>query len=239
MPKSNLQANPNDLDRLRAEYTNRVHRYSEDDRYSLFNPSRLYYIQQRNRGILRFFRKQGIRSFRGKKILELGCGSGTVLLDFLSYGAFANHLHGCDLIFDHLVQARNRLTHLPLSCADGRALPYLESTFDLVLQFTVFSSILEIEISKRIANEMIRVLKPEGMILWYDFWLNPTNPQTKGIRPKEVHDLFPNCEFDIQKITLAPPIARRTVPISWLLSTFLEKLTIFNTHYLVAICPKV
>ena len=238
MPKNNLQPNPDDLDRLRSEYANRARRNPEDDRYSLFNPSRLYYVQQRNRWILRLLRKQGICSLAQIKILEIGSGNGTVLLDFLSYGALSKNLHGCDLISDHLVQACRRMAHLPLSCADGQALPYPASTFDLVLQFTVFSSILDIEISNRISNEMIRVLKTDGTILWYDFWLNPTNPQTKGIRPKEIHDLFPNCDFDILKITLAPPIARRLVPISWLFSAFLEKLMIFNTHYLIAIQPK-
>jgi len=84
---------------------------------------------------------------------------------------------------------------------------------------------------------MLRVLKPNGIILWYDFWLNPTNPQTRGIRPKEIRELFPNCNFEFHKITLAPPIARRIVPLSWGLALFLEGLKIFNSHYLVVIRP--
>ena len=73
---------------------------------------------------------------------------------------------------------------------------------------------------------------------WYDFWLNPTNPQTRGIRPAEIRRLFPNCRYEFHKITLAPPIARRVVPISWMLALFLESLKIFNSHYLVAIRPQ-
>ena len=84
---------------------------------------------------------------------------------------------------------------------------------------------------------MMRVVKAGGLILSYDFWLNPTNPQTRGIRPSEIRRLFPGCRFEFQRITLAPPIARRSVPISWLLSAFLEKLSLFNSHYLVAIQP--
>jgi hypothetical protein len=49
--------------------------------------------------------------------------------------------------------------------------------------------------------------------------------------------LFPNCTYEFHKITLAPPLARRIVPISWILALLLEKLKIFNTHYLVAIRP--
>jgi hypothetical protein len=73
------------------------------------------------------------------------------------------------------------------------------------------------------------------LILWYDFWLNPTNKQTRGIRPPEIRRLFPGCGFEFHRITLAPPLARRIVPISWLLAALLEKLKLLNTHYLVAI----
>jgi len=55
---------------------------------------------------------------------------------------------------------------------------------------TAISSILDPEIRRNICADMQRVLrspdpasgKPGGMILWYDFWLNPTNPQTRGVR---------------------------------------------------------
>jgi hypothetical protein len=75
------------------------------------------------------------------------------------------------------------------------------------------------------------------MILWYDFWLNPTNPQTEGIRPSEIRTLFPGCDFEFRRITLAPPLARRLVPVSWVVAFLLEKLRVFNSHYLVAIRP--
>jgi hypothetical protein len=64
------------------------------------------------------------------------------------------------------------------------------------------------------------------MILWYDFWLNPSNLQTKGFRPAEIKRLFPTCRFEFQRLTLAPPLARRLVPFSWLLAALLEKLLV-------------
>ena len=84
---------------------------------------------------------------------------------------------------------------------------------------------------------MLRALRPGGLILSYDFWLNPTNKQTRGLRPKEIRRLFPNCACEFHKITLAPPIARRLAPLSWGLCYLLESLKIFNTHYLAAIRP--
>jgi hypothetical protein len=108
---------------------------------------------------------------------------------------------------------------------------------DLALQFTAFSSLLDQNIKTRMAQKMLRVLKPQGMILWYDFWLNPTNRATRGIGKGEIRRLFPHCTFAFQRITLAPPIARAVIKVSWGFCALLEKMQILNTHYLVAIRP--
>jgi len=54
-----------------------------------------------------------------------------------------------------------------------------------------------------------------------------------GIRPLLTthYSLFPNCHYEFHRITLAPPIARRIVSLSWILAYGLERLTIFNSHY--------
>jgi len=168
-----------------------------------------------------------------------------VLTEYLGFGASPENLFGVDLLFDRLLHAHHRLPGSGFSNADGQSLPYASNTFDLVLQYTAISSILDPGIRRNICADMLRVLrnpdpasgKPGGMILWYDFWLNPVNPQTRGIRPAEIKRLFPNCSYEFHRITLAPPIARRIVPLSWMLALFLENLKIFNTHYLVAIRP--
>ena len=226
-----------DVTRLRTEYANRRRRLAGSDLYSPFNRANLFALQQRQRNTLALLRSHGFYPLQGRHIFELGCGSGGVLLESLTSGATPFQLHGTDLLLDRVAEAHTRLPCLPLTCADGQYLPYPSNSFDLVLQYTAFSSILNDGVKSNLAREILRVLRPKGMILWYDFWLNPTNPQTVGVRPKEIRALFPSCTFDFLRITLAPPIARRLVPISWLLSAFLEKLTIFNTHYLVAIRP--
>ena len=63
--------------------------------------------------------------------------------------------------------------------------------FDVVLQSTVFTSILDRSLQHAIAVEMLRVLKPDGFILWYDFrWNNPRNPDVRGIQAQEISELF-------------------------------------------------
>lgn len=227
-----------DLDRLRTEYARREDRLAGQNVNSLLNPGQLYLIQQRQRELLSLFRREGFESLSDKRILEVGCGSGGVLRELLWIGAKPTLLNGVELLDWRLAEAKTATPNLPLVNADGRYLPYADHSFDLVLQFTVFSSILDEEVKQAIAAEMRRVVRPNGLIVWYDFWLNPKNKQTRGILPAEIRKLFSDCRCDLRRITLAPPIARRLAPLSWLGCHLLESSRIFNTHYLAAIRPR-
>jgi len=222
---------------MRREYSARERRLADSDIYSHFNTANLFILQQRQREVLALLRRQGFAHLAELLILELGCGRGGVLLEYLTFGAYSPMLNGTDLLSDRALEAHKVLPHLPLTCSDGQNLPYKGETFDLLLQYTVFTSILDDHIKSNLAAEMLRITKPEGIILWYDYWLNPTNPHAHGIRPAEIRRLFPGCRFVFRRITLAPPIARLLVPLSWVVSVLLEKMRIFNTHYLVAIRP--
>jgi ubiquinone/menaquinone biosynthesis C-methylase UbiE len=226
-----------DILRLRREYSRRKERFAGRDVYSWFNQAALFAIHRRQQVVLQALRKYGFSDLVGLRLLEIGCGGGGVLTEFLGFGASPSNLFGVDLLHDRLDVAHKRLPGSHLMNADGQYLPFPPRSFDLVMQYTALSSILDPEIRLRIGCEMMRVLKNKGLVLWYDFWLNPTNPQTHGIRPEEIHRLFPNCTCEFHKITLAPPIARRIVPFSWMLAFLLEKLSIFNSHYFVIIKP--
>lgn len=227
-----------DLNRLRKEYADRVNRPKGQSLYSYFNTAHLYSMQQRERDVLQMLKKNGLSNLSEKAILEMGCGSGGVLIDLLRLGANPNCLVGIDLLFNRLRVAKNRLARSILANSDGQSLPFAAGIFDLAFQYTAFSSILDSQIKNNVAAEMMRVLKPNGVILWYDLWLNPANPQTRGIQPDEICRLFPSCDIEFHKITLAPPIARRIVPLSWGLALLLESLKIFNSHYLALIRPR-
>ncbi len=86
---------------------------------------------------------------------------------------------------------------------------------------------------KRISQEMVRVSKTDGIILWYDFHMNnPKNPDVKGVKKREIYELFPECQIKLKRITLAPPIARIIAPHSTILCHLFEKLGFLNTHYI-------
>lgn len=190
------------------------------------------------RFLLSLLRKHDLNSLQQLKLVEIGCGSGGVLAEYFSLGASLDNLFGIDLLFDRIKEAKRKLPTSHIHNANAELLPFRPSSFDLVLQYTTFSSILDQSIKQKAANEMLRVLKPGGFIIWYDFWLNPTNKQTQGIKPGEIRELFPNCTNDFHRITLAPPISRWITPRSFIIAVLLEKLKIFNSHYLVVIQPR-
>lgn len=226
----------NDLDRLRLEYADRERRFAQDDRYSTSNAGYRFMKAQLNRKVQRLLGKERT-NISNHRILEVGCGNGNVLMDFHNLGANKENLFGIDLLPPRLQKAQLAFPLLKLANADGQSLPFPSHAFDLVVQFTAISSILDNDIRRNICTEMLRVVRKEGLILSYDFWLNPANPQTRGVRPEEIRRYFPGCRFEFQRITLAPPIARWLASLSWGLCTFLESLKILNTHYLAAIRP--
>jgi SAM-dependent methyltransferase len=226
-----------DLVRLRSEYYLRDHSQEKREHYSLFFEAQLFMIQQRQRVLIKSLKRNGFYPLSERKIIDIGCGEHGLFLECLAFGVQPQNLHGTDLLIDRLKIAHQTFSNVPVTNSDGQDLPYASQSFDLALQFTVFSSILDNEVRTKLAREMLRVLRPGGAILWYDFWLNPTNPQTRGIRPPEIRGLFPGCRFEFHRITLAPPIARRLVPLSWSLALLLESLKVFNSHYLAVIRP--
>src|SRR5437899_11006112 len=103
----------------------------------------------------------------------------------------------------------------------------------MVLQITLFTSILNDEVKLAIAADMARVLAPGGRILWYDFsFNNPRNPDVRGIGRREIRMLFPGLEMKTKRVTLAPPLGRIVAPLSIVLYYLLSRVRPLCTHLL-------
>jgi hypothetical protein len=97
----------------------------------------------------------------------------------------------------------------------------------------MFTSVLDAGIRRQIASEMLRVLKPDGVILWYDFLVNnPQNPDVRGVPKREIGALFSGCRFDLRRVTLVPPVVRWLAPRSWFMTYMLSHVRPLCTHYL-------
>ena len=214
-------------------------RHDDATIYSLFNSGQLFMVQQLEKAVIKSLRRHQISSLLDRKVLEVGCGTASPLRRLINYGAKPENLCGIDILQNAVEEAKAINPNMDLRCGNAENLPFDNQSFDVVMQFTVFTSVLKDAIKGRIASEMLRVLKPGGIILWYDYFLSkPTNQDVKGIGKREVVRLFPDCTFDFNKVTLAPPIARAIAPHSFLLCYLLEKMPFLRTHYLVVIKKK-
>ena len=217
-------------DRVRAAYSRR----SGADRYSWFSPGHVFMLQGRERRVLDILRRCGVRDLGHMRIFEVGCGHGQWLADFIKWGAVPSNLAGIDLLADRLAAARTRLpSSVTLYLGSATELPIETESFDIVVQSTVFSSILDENVRRQAAGELLRVLNPNGFLVWYDLFVsNPRNPDVRGVSLRELRRLFASCSVDVRRATLAPPVTRTCARISWLLCELLELLPLLRTHYL-------
>lgn len=209
-----------------------------DTRYQRSEPANLYLLQKREQAVLDLLGRNGMLPLSERRVLDVGCGSGDVLIEFLLYGANSEALAGVDLLEDRVEAALDRNPYLDIRVADAADLPFADETFDIALAFTVFSSIKDPLLRAQVAKEMQRVLRPGGGIVWYDFWFNPVNPDTEALGLKDVRKLFPAARIDARLVTLAPPLVRSLIPRSRLACELLAKVPPLRTHWLAWISPR-
>lgn len=220
-----------ELDQIAARYARRADR-GEADRYSLLRPEVWQMWQERQRALLKLLaRRPGTPA--EWRATEVGCGAGGNLLDLLRLGLQPAHLTGIELLPERLAAARAALPEgVRLLAGDAAAAEVPPASQDLVLQSTVFSSILDDALQQRVADAMWAWLKPGGAVVWYDFTVdNPRNRDVRGVPLQRVRALFPQGRLTARRVTLAPPLAR-AFPAAYGLLNLLPWL---RTHRLVLI----
>jgi SAM-dependent methyltransferase len=112
--------------------------------------------------------------YRGRSVLEVGCGAGVDLARFARGGAVVT---GIDIAGSAIELARANFAQQGLSgtfeVADGERLPFADHSFDLVYAHGVVQYTAD---PKRLVEECRRVLKPGGEAIFQVYnrisWLN-------------------------------------------------------------------
>ncbi|HVM92309.1 MAG TPA: methyltransferase domain-containing protein [Terriglobales bacterium] len=219
-----------EIERLRQVYEDRI-QSKHASRYSRANPGHLYALQEREATMAALFHSIGVDSLAGLRILDVGCGSGATLRQYLDYGASPEQLWGIDLLPVFAEKARS--LNLQVTVGSASDLPFPDCSFDLISQFTLFTSVLDPGMKRQIAHEMDRALKPGGKLLWYDFAVdNPNNPNVRGVRLAEVRSLFPGYSITSRRITLVPPLGRMLGRLGPAVYLLVSRVRFLCTHYL-------
>jgi SAM-dependent methyltransferase len=224
--------------RILAEYDRRE-REVDPSLYAPWNTTEMFYRERRRRVAAWLLHRAGLFPDAEGQCLEVGYGRIGWLADLVGWGVPCRCLHGIELDSRRAAVAQSLLPGANLLVGDAATMPWGTGTFRLIIASTVFSSILEESMRCRLADEMARVLAPGGAILCYDFVVNnPRNSAVRRVTRADLAALFPRHRRQHATLTLAPPIARRVVPISWPLATLLEALPLLRTHMLTLItCP--
>jgi SAM-dependent methyltransferase len=236
--QSRLVLSVNEIERIREEYQARD-RTIPPDFYAWHRAEIQYWQAGTARACARLLHKSGVFPMAQASIADIGCGNGNWLLEFLQWGAVVANLHGIDVLPDRIAYARERLPGVDLRCGDARNLPWPDGSFDIVTQFTVFSSIPDNRMQTAVAREMLRVLRPGGCILWYDCrYSSPSRAAVVGLSRSDVRKLFPSCSIQFAGTTLVPPVARVAARRSWALAAAMEALRFTCTHLAAVITPE-
>jgi 2-polyprenyl-3-methyl-5-hydroxy-6-metoxy-1,4-benzoquinol methylase len=232
-----------DGERARIEAVYSARGYDTDTSYSDVSPVYLQRLQSMERAYLSLLRKLNLSNdLATLRILDHGCGNGRWLGRWIAWGADPRNLAGIDIRRSAIDLARRYFPTSALYVDVDARREIGDGTFDVVAQNLVLSSILDDSIRRLVAREVVRMLRPGGTLIICDFRVrNPSNPDVKPLTVAEVKELFPECEYlSSARLILAPPVARRVVPVSWLAADVLETcIPILRTHMMYALRRKV
>ena len=222
-----------ELEAIEQRYARRQ-RQGRAGLYDPLDPVNLLFTQERERRLATWLNASGLGQAAAIRLLEVGCGDGSNLLQLLRLGFSPENLVGVDLLAARVADARKRLpASVVLLEGNAAEVKFASGSFDVVLQSTVFTSILDERLQAELARRMWDLARPGGGVLWYDFVFdNPRNPDVRGMPVARIRQLFPSGRLDVSRLTLAPPIARRVTRISPGLYTLFNLLPWLRTHVL-------
>lgn len=212
----------------------RYARRVDADRYSMLNADVWQTQHERQRAVLQLFGRLGWRDLSSRRVLEIGCGTGGNLLELLRIGFAPRNLAGIELLPERYAQAMQTLpAGVILMQGDALQAKLPDESEDIVLQSTVFSSLLDGPFQWKLAQAMWRWVRPGGGVLWYDFvYDNPRNPDVRGVPLARLRELFPQGRITSRRVTLAPPLARAVCRVHPALYSMFNAVPLLRTHML-------
>jgi SAM-dependent methyltransferase len=206
-----------------------------------FDPGYLFRVQAEERLFLNALRKHGFGNLAGRKILDVGCGFGYWLRRYGEWGALPHDLHGVDILEERIQAARDHsLPGIDLRCCNAVDLDFEDASFDMVSMFLVLSLVPDEQTRMQVAAEVARVLRPGGIVLWYDFRYQPPRGGAEMIAMtrERIARAFPGFELRVRSASAVPPITRRLARYAWAFCSWLDFIAPLNSHYVGVLIKK-
>ena len=179
----------------------------------LLNPEVLFQHLAFEESVVSALRRAANLRRDASKVLDVGCGDGSSLAMFLRLGFQTENLFGMDLLEERIDVARKTYPGCNLICGDAASMKYESNQFDLVMESTMFVQITDNVVSRKIAEEMLRVTKPGGYVMLVDWrYGKPGNPGYSAVSKNRINGLFSvGSSSDLllrKKGALIPPVGR-------------------------------
>lgn len=176
--------------------------------HSALEMGNLLMLQERERFLVKQFRRRGIGSLEDLRIFEAGCSAGYNLRLMVQWGARPEHVVGMEIDPEQAEYVARRSSQIRVHVGSADNIPEEDKTFELAMAFTLFSSVTDEDVAHGIAREMFRITKPGGLIVVYDMRRRSRNPRVHPVDVEDVRRWFPKCPMRMYPITLGPPLAR-------------------------------
>ena len=208
------------------------------DRWAYYQRDVRFHTSEREWFLSRLLHaKLGSDGLRSAKILDVGCGYGRILSTLVEWGASPSNMVGVELLPDRLEVARvNCPREISWHLGELESLG-LDCRFDIVLAFTVLSSIVDKDDRGRLVRQMSEHLTNEGQLVIFDLrYNNPRNKNVSQVTRSEIVSSLPDRTVEQYTLGLLPPISRVLAPRSLLLTHVVARLIPFlRSHNLFVV----
>ncbi|SRR6266545_1607964 len=233
------QGNAEEIQRIEFAYAERDRTLSGTLKRDQSNPGNQWLKHEHRRRLEQILREQFGERLPECRVLDVGCGYGSLLGWFHELGIPAENLFGVDLLANRIEVARKAYPQFTFVQGNAESSDFSDGSFDVLSAFTVFSSILDSVMASTVAQTMMRVLKEDGAVVWYDMrYPNPWNRHLRAMTKRQIGELFPEFRTELESISLLPPIARRLGSSTHWTYPALASIPVLRSHYLGLLRPR-
>jgi len=224
----------NDLKRMEQFYSSR-----ENNAWSLFKCYPFFLASKQLYVLTKILDEKKLHR---QKILDIGAGSGSFILNLILLGASAENISAVEYLEDRFIQLKTRLPNIHALNQNYLDVNF-QFKFDLITIMAVLTSITDNTSRYQIVSKALEELEENGMLIIYDFFDEKETFLSKNYRAismKKIKELANNYKIvEYKKVYLHSKIAKGLCKLN--LQEFipiLEKLKLFNANYHFVIISK-